>query len=72
MEETPGTTDTVKKRIARIAQGNLGSEEVSQLLNETFDGEGYLTALHDYPKPQRYIDGLYEVWCLYLVNIPFP
>ena len=68
---TSGGLPSVEERISCIARGNLGSEEASQLLNETLDGDGYLTTLRDYSKPQQYIDGLYEVWCLHLVNVPF-
>ena len=61
-EDRGGTfLDATFKRIALIAGGSLGLEGASQFLNATFGAEDYLEALHNYPKPQQYIDSLYEV-----------
>ena len=58
----PGIPDTTEERIALISQGNPDSEEVSQLLNTTFDASDYLDTLLGYSERQKFIDGLYKVY----------
>ena len=64
MEEPPSTTE---ERIAYIAQGKGAQDpdSTSQLLRDVFDAPDYLATLRGYPEPQRYIDGLYEVYYYY-------
>ena len=73
MEGLPNTTE---ERIAFVAQGNgrQDPDRTSQLLKDIFDAPDYLPALCNYPEPQQYIDGLYEVYRHYLVceNFPHP
>lgn len=63
MEEPLNTTE----RIALIAQrrGAQDPDKTSQLLKGLFDAPDYLTTLCSYPEPQKYIDGLYEVYYYY-------
>jgi len=46
----------------RVAQGTLDPESASQLLDELFKAQDYLTVLKKYSEAQRYIDGLYKVY----------
>ncbi|KAF9789414.1 kinase-like domain-containing protein [Thelephora terrestris] len=62
MEEPPNTT---RERIAFIAQGKGAQvpDQTSQLLKVIFDAGDYLDTLRRYPEPQRYVDGLYQIYC---------
>ena len=68
---TQETINTTEKRIALIAQGSLDSERASQLLDEIFDAQDYLTVLREYSEAQQYIDGLYKVYCSCFCKSPF-
>jgi len=56
-----GVSSPTKEGIALIAGGNLDPEGIPQLLDKTLDTSDYPQALHSYPEPQRFIDGLYDV-----------
>ena len=67
------TANTTEQRIAIISRGSLDSEIAPQLLNETFNAPDYFRVLHgcSETEAQRYINGLYEVYCSYLCEYSF-
>jgi len=59
---TLSAPDPTEEKFDRVAQGTLDPESASQLLNELFETQDYLTVLKKYPKAQQYIDALYKVY----------
>ena len=55
-------TLSTKGKFDLIAEGTLDYESASQLLDELFKAQDYLTVLSEYSEAQKYIDGLYKVY----------